>query len=156
MIWWAAVLTAFVLGLLWTAVHEGAHALAALARRRKVLSFKPWPHKVDGKFYFGRLTYEGRGTPDIHVAPYVLDAVVFAGAAILVFLLEQEVARSILFGVLFPPLVNTGAAVQARYRGVAQPDLSKVHWWAALVFFYLEAVYLGVALWVIAKGVYHG
>jgi len=39
-------------------LHEFTHCLVVWVGGGRVVSFKPWPHKVDGHFYFGRMTYD--------------------------------------------------------------------------------------------------
>jgi hypothetical protein len=69
-----------VLGAVITLVlHELMHCFVVWAHGGKVTSFKPWPHRVDGHFFFGRMTYEsevalGRG---MKLAPFLKALVLF-------------------------------------------------------------------------------
>lgn len=54
-------------------LHELMHCFVVWAHGGKVTSFKPWPQKVEGHFYFGRMLYEaelplGRV---MHLAPFL-------------------------------------------------------------------------------------
>lgn len=39
-------------------LHEFSHCLVVWNVEGKVVEFKPWPHIHDGRFYFGRMSYE--------------------------------------------------------------------------------------------------
>jgi hypothetical protein len=58
MIWWL-IGFAVVGAPLTLVLHELSHCFAVWAKHGWITSFKPWPHKVDGRFYFGRMTYAG-------------------------------------------------------------------------------------------------
>lgn len=58
MLWWF-IGFAVVGAALTLILHELAHCFVAWSAGGSVESFKPWPHKVDGRFYFGRMTYTG-------------------------------------------------------------------------------------------------
>lgn len=127
---------------LWAVVHEGAHAVAALAAGRKILAFRPYPHKLDGQFYFASVTYDGPAGDFSHVAPYVVDVVAFAGAAVAFWLLEHPAA---LWGAATAaglPLVNSTVSVWGRYRCERKTvDLARVSWGKSATFFWLVLAY---------------
>jgi hypothetical protein len=52
MIWWLPIVLALPAYFLWCVCHEGAHALVARVTGRKILEFKPYPHKYEGNFRF--------------------------------------------------------------------------------------------------------
>lgn len=58
MLWWF-IGFAVVGAALTLVLHELAHCVMVWAAKGWIESFKPWPHKVDGRFYFGRMTYSG-------------------------------------------------------------------------------------------------
>jgi len=43
-------------------LHELAHCVVVWAIGGRVIGFKPWPHRHEGRFYLGRMTWE-RDTP---------------------------------------------------------------------------------------------
>lgn len=59
-----------------TFLHESAHGLAAKCFKASILSFKPWPHRAEGRLYFGRVTWtprvRGRRGAAVAMAPYAL------------------------------------------------------------------------------------
>lgn len=64
MIWY--ILLGIIGAALTLVLHELMHCFVVWAHGGKVTSFKPWPHKVEGRFFFGRMVYEsevdlGRG-----------------------------------------------------------------------------------------------
>jgi hypothetical protein len=63
-----------------TGLHEGAHVLAAAASGAEITSYKPYPHVMDGNFYFGSMSYRGSLTPAqdilLSAAPMILDTAV--------------------------------------------------------------------------------
>jgi hypothetical protein len=53
-----AILTIF--GLITTLLlHELSHCVIVWAYGGQIISFKPWPHKEEGHFYFGYMKYSG-------------------------------------------------------------------------------------------------
>lgn len=40
-----------------TLVHEGAHAAVISLFDGELVTFKPWPHRHNGRFYFGRVSW---------------------------------------------------------------------------------------------------
>lgn len=79
---------ALVAALLWIApsfglhiaVHEGSHALAAIAVGAQVTDFKPYPHMSEyhGKMVWGSMSFKGNLNPGqlalIAIAPFVVEA----------------------------------------------------------------------------------
>jgi len=62
-------------------IHEGAHALVALANGQDVTAFRPYPHRYAGRLYVGRCWVWPYDPDDIgfHVAPAVASFVLAAG-----------------------------------------------------------------------------
>jgi hypothetical protein len=78
----AAVPTAFWHQLV---IHEGTHGLAVAILGRKVHGFHPYPHKHEGKFYFGRLSADTEGfQPEEEILfsmlPAAMNLILFAGS----------------------------------------------------------------------------
>lgn len=62
-----------------TLVHEGAHAAMVLLSGGEVVAFKPWPHRHNGRFYFGRVSWRAlsvEGRTAIYFAPSVAGALI--------------------------------------------------------------------------------
>jgi len=143
MIWWIPVALVIPLFFLWVVVHEGSHALAAMACGRKITSVKLWPHvEPDWGFVFGSVRFEGQNNTFIMVAPYFIDILGVAGFLVALALVDGDVASSVFATVAAAPIVNTFMAVQARYRGNEKSDLAKVHWGWAVPFLYLLISYV--------------
>jgi len=67
---WGWLLILAVLGAPLTLVlHELSHAVATWATGGKVTLFRPWPHRHEGRFYFGRMMREGGQDLAVHAAP---------------------------------------------------------------------------------------
>lgn len=153
MVWWAPPLVALGGWFAWNVIHEGAHALTALAAGVKVTSFKPWPHKHDGKWRFAGVVYDRQGPAVGVVMPYIVDAVAVVGLSIWAWL-SSPLTFSFLLGTLALPVVNTCVGVQARLRMNERADLSRAHQAWALIFFYLLLCYVvNVAALIVVKGV---
>lgn len=147
MLWWlplASVVPAFFL---WILVHESSHALSAVVTGAKIESFKPWPHKFDGKFRFGGVGYSKPSTTFTSLFPYVVDVVAFIGFFAAFFFVPTGWPKSLFVTLLACPTVNTVVAVQARFRGNESSDLGKVHWGWAIPFYYVVLAYLLVWGW---------
>lgn len=143
MIWWLIPVLLIPLFFFWNVVHEGAHALAAIAAGRKIVSFKPWPHKdPELGFAFGAMHFEGVNTTTILVMPYVADIVGYIGFMAAFWLLDYSVARTIFVLALACPIADTMMGIQARYRENGTSDLARIHWGWALPFLYLLLAYL--------------
>jgi len=54
--WWLG--TALFGAVLTLNLHELAHCLVIWIKGGQVTSYKPYPHFVDGKFFWGRMTYD--------------------------------------------------------------------------------------------------
>jgi hypothetical protein len=147
MIWWILLSFSLPAFALWIFLHEGAHAVTALLCGRKIVEFKPWPHKANERFYFGRVRYDREGNTFISLAPYLVDLVVLLTTAVVLLWIESAIARTVLMLILFCPFINTLVAVQARFRGNKRADLSRAHWGWALPFFYLLLLYAGYIAW---------
>lgn len=145
MIWWLPLAFAVPCFFIWTTVHEGAHALSAMAEGRNIKSFKPWPHKAGDNWYFGRVLYDKPSEWTFtSLAPYWFDLVAFVGLAVgLWFVGAEGYAGTAMITVIACPLVNTATAVYGRFRSVRRPDLAKVSWGWASPFFFLLLLYCG-------------
>jgi hypothetical protein len=94
-----------------TLLHEGSHALMATASGSSITEFKPYPHIVNRKLYFGRTETDGtmgKGTYTIFLlTPYIMDVLVFSATDMLLSygaVKQKGNAESILylFGMLAP------------------------------------------------------
>ena len=83
---------------LWLLAHEAAHAGAAWALGAQVTGFRPWPHRVDGRLYFGRVTWRGALSPRRRALA--------AGAPILLGLFAWAVLWQAPLGVFGPVLID--------------------------------------------------
>ena len=145
MIWWFPLALAIPIYLAWTFVHEGAHALTAMAAGCKVTSFKPWPHKVEGRgWYFGRVTYDKPGPMVSKLAPYIVDFIAFPAFAIPLFFVDNAWAWSSLLTLAAAPTVNSATAVMGRLHLKENTDLWKPHWAWSWVVFLLVIAYAAV------------
>jgi hypothetical protein len=141
-IWWLAPVLAIPLYFFWNVVHEGVHALAALASGRRNIQFRPWPHKdPEWGFVFGAVRFEGVNSTLILMVPYVVDVVGFVSFVTAFALVEHDIARTVLALAAFCPVTDTAMGVQARYRGNVMSDLARIHWGWALPFLYLLLAY---------------
>jgi len=69
---WLPLLLLGVLGApLTLLLHELSHAVATWATGGRVTEFRPWPHRFDGRWYFGRMMREGGDDYTVAVAPAV-------------------------------------------------------------------------------------
>lgn len=143
--WWLPLALAVPGYFLWTAVHEGAHALAVLITGGRVLTFKPWPHRVEGIWFFGRMVRDGGKDTLVHLAPFVLDFVAFC-ALVYPVTIVQGAGWWALMTALALPVVNTAVGVLGRFRAVHKTDLRKVSWQWAVPFFALMLVYVSVVV----------
>jgi len=142
MIWWIPLALVLPLFFLWVIVHEGSHALVALASGRKITSVKLWPHvEPDLGFVFGSVRFTGKSNTFILVTPYFVDVLGAAALLISFALVDGDLVRSLLATAACAPIVNTTVAVQARYRGNDRSDLARVHWGWAIPFLYLLLAY---------------
>lgn len=142
MVWWLIPVLVVPLFFFWNVVHEGSHALAALASGRRNICFKPWPHKdPEWGFVFGSVRFDGVNTTLILMVPYVVDAIAYAGLAAAFCLVDGSVLKTVLALVLCCPIADTAMGVQARYRGNAMSDLASIHWGWALPFLYVLLAY---------------
>lgn len=151
MIWWLPIAAALPVFFLWSTVHEMSHAIAVLVRGGEVTEFKPYPHMRDGKLVFGYCQYEGESNVGLHIAPYIVDLIIFTAVAIGVMWLHNPWTFTSAITIAAAPMIDTIAGVQARYRGNARADLSKVHWGWSLPFFYLAFGYLAYAGWLLGE-----
>lgn len=142
MSWWLPLALAIPVYFAWAFVHEGSHALAAMAAGCKVTSFKPWPHKVDGKgWYFGRVTYDEPPPMVSKLAPYITDLVAFPAFAVPLFYVGNDWAWFVLVTLAAAPPVNTGTAVMGRLHLKESTDLWELHWAWSWVAFLLVVAY---------------
>lgn len=143
MAWWLVPVLVVPLFFLWNVVHEGAHALAAIASGRRIVSFKPWPHKEpDWGFVFGAVRFEGVNTTPILIVPYVVDVLAYVGLALAFGLTGNAILKTVFALALLCPVVDTTMGVQARYRGNLTSDLAQMHWGWALPFLYTLLAYI--------------
>jgi hypothetical protein len=54
--WWVHLIFIALGAAITLFLHEFSHVVMCWANGLKVHSFKPYPHKADGKWYFGRIT----------------------------------------------------------------------------------------------------
>ena len=142
MVWWLVPALIVPIFFLWNVVHEGSHALSAIASGRKIVSFRPWPHKEpDWGFVFGSVRFEGVNTPAILIMPYVIDVLACAGFVVAFWLVDGAILKTVFALLLMCPIADTTMGVQARYRGNATSDLARMHWGWALPFLYALMVY---------------
>lgn len=124
--WWIFLLIAIPYLFLWILVHEGSHALTTLFKGGKVLSFKPWPHRENGKFYWGRVTYQywGDNGDSILATPYIVDTL----AGLLFFLLAFIIpgGKWLFAFLLLGPIIDLGNAIRLFVQGREEADLSQI------------------------------
>jgi uncharacterized membrane protein len=143
----AGVVTALLLYPVWVVVHEGAHALVVIGHGGKVKAFRPWPHRRNGEWVFGWISYYFDGPEDhyrVWVAAYRVDAIEFSGLYTVAWMLggPVSVGGMVATVALFAPAVNTAVGVLGRYRKVNPlVDLARVQWKDATVFLFLLLAY---------------
>jgi len=146
MIWWIPLALIVPLFFFWIVVHEGAHALSALAEGLKIKSFKPWPHKIsEDNWCVGYVIYDKPSRWAFTCfAPYCVDFLFFVGVFVaILFVGIDGWIGTILVTVLVCPLINTATAVYGRFTAIRKPDLSKIPWWCAAPFFFFLLLYCG-------------
>lgn len=144
MIWWLPLALAIPIFFAWAVVHEGAHALVSMAAGCRVTSFKPWPHKAEGAWYFGRVTYDMPGPTISKLAPYIVDLVLFSAFAVPLFFVGDAWAWTVLLTLAAAPPVNSATAVMGRLHLRESNDLWKLHWAWSWVVFLLVVAYAAV------------
>jgi len=74
--WWHWLLVGCVGAWFTLFMHELAHCFVVWGEGKKVTSFIPFPHRKDGRFYFGRMQYEGvlRNPKLFYAAPCLMKA----------------------------------------------------------------------------------
>jgi hypothetical protein len=96
-------------------LHEGSHAVAAKALGYDVKGFYPYPHRSQGKFYFGRIAVDPGGKEKsifYRLAPAGMDILLFSTADAL--LTTKTVEHSSLAGIIVysfgiaAPLIDFG------------------------------------------------
>lgn len=80
--------------------HEGAHAIAAKLRGYKITAFKFWPHKRDGRWMFGWVSWSGPHERHILLAPYYVDAALLAGLVVFLALVPASLSHWYAAGVM--------------------------------------------------------
>lgn len=113
--WFIPLILAIPLFFFWIAVHEGSHALIVILQGGKIIEFKPWPHRDEGKFYIGRITYFGKPSRWIEIAPYIMDATLtafFLPLVIEIFVGQNLTTAIVVSTFLALPVVNTGNALK--------------------------------------------
>lgn len=145
MIWWLPLVLAAPMFLIWTTIHEGSHALAARLTGAEIRTFKPWPHRFEGRWYFGRMSYEpssSKGLGLIVVFPYVVDVVVFSGLTAGFFLMASDWSFTVAATVAACSVVNTAIGILGRLRQKHKTDLSQVGWPTATTFYLFLIAYI--------------
>lgn len=97
--------------------HELSHACAALISGVQVLTIKIWPHRYEGRWYWGRIMYGPNGLENlnvhVHMAPYYVNAICLVTALALSWsgcLARVDEAHWLLFFIVMmivSPLVDT-------------------------------------------------
>lgn len=111
--WYIPLILAIPLFFFWTLVHESAHAIQAIFLSGKVIDFKPYPCRIDGKWYFGYIKYEVPNLSEldrfeISFAPYGVDAMVSAILSIgLLSNISTTWVEVLLLTIMCAPLINT-------------------------------------------------
>lgn len=98
-----------------TLKHEGAHAIAAKLSGFEIMSFKFLPHRYNGSFYWGRVTWKPKALftkPNTHMflAPYYVDIVCIVAASAVIWNVDWESFFWFAFTVImlgFSPIVDT-------------------------------------------------
>lgn len=113
---------------LWVLLHESAHALAVLAQKGNITEFRPYPCRVDNRWFFGRIRFDSvTDLEKIRLAPYQLDAVATAVLSVCFWAsLRSDAAGAVFLTLLAAPFVDTVAGLIGRLRGAADADLSNV------------------------------
>lgn len=145
MIWWLPVVMAVPLFLIWAAIHEGSHALAARLTGADIRTFKPWPHRFEGRWYFSRMSYEplsGKGLGFIVVAPYIIDVASFSVLVVWLFCVASDWSFTVVATVAGCSVANTGIGILGRLRQKYKTDLSQVGWPTAMIFYIILIIYI--------------
>ena len=148
MIWWLPLVLAAPLFLIWTTIHEGSHALAARLAGAEIQTFKPWPHRFEGRWYFGRMSYEPyephcrRGRWFIMAIPYIVDVVAFSVLVAWLFCMASDWSFTVAATVAACSVVNTGIGILGRLRQKHKTDLSQVGWPTAMTFYLFLIAYI--------------
>lgn len=145
MIWWLPLVLAAPLLLIWTTIHEGSHALAARLTGAEIRTFKPWPHRFEGRWYFGRMSYEPqseKGLGFIVAAPYIVDVVGFSALIVWLFFIASDWGFTVVVTVAGCSVVNTGVGILGRLRQKYKTDLSQVGRPTATVFYIFLIAYI--------------
>lgn len=135
MINWVAVAVALVPGYFFQVfMHEGAHALILLMHGGKVRSFNIFPHQANGRFYFGRVTYENYDQIDntgralISFAPIMFGSPFFILYGFLAWIFATKgwsIAASVLLVMHVMAGVDIGRGFLNRYIGGEHHDINK-------------------------------
>jgi hypothetical protein len=113
----------FALGV---AAHESAHAAAIKASGYEVASFKPYPHKESGVFYFGTTTYGGENRTLINAAPMLLDLALISAADLAMIKIKDHNARLFLAtALMIVPLIDFAYNINNRSSKSDLSGLSK-------------------------------
>lgn len=78
--WWAWILNIVlypIYQILGTLKHEGAHALGAKIQGLRILEFRYLPSRIDGRWYWGYVRFDGMPNTTTRLMPYYVDAIVF-------------------------------------------------------------------------------
>lgn len=150
MTWWIILLAIPVAFMSWIFAHEGAHAIIALIQKNKVTGFYPYPHKHNGKLYFGRMSTAKASSTALLVAPFVVDVVAFVSLAALLFVPAlPDWAWSLLVVAAACSVVDSFVAVLGFVRGNVG-DLKRAgDKWAVAAYIFVVA---SVAVVVLATG----
>lgn len=155
MIWWLVPCLIIPYYFIWNFVHELSHCMAVIACGGQITSFRPWPHKEDGAWYFGQMKYVGKMS-DVqdnifHIAPYTVDLIIFTMIYLLMTYLYPGIWLYTTFVTLLGcPIANTTIGILGRFRRVQKTDLSKVSWKWAVPFFAAALCYyllVGGLIW---------
>jgi len=70
--------------------HEGAHALTAMAYGFPIITFKVLPHRFEGNFYWGRVSWlpTDKDRSLIYMMPYIVNLLFIAVGVLLTKLVE--------------------------------------------------------------------
>jgi hypothetical protein len=96
-----------------TTIHEGSHALAAVAYGGQVTNFEVWPSTQHGNLTFGYTVSQfrsgdlaDRAAPLIHAAPAITEAVWMIGAAIAYRNTDSEILKGMFLTEMLASLVD--------------------------------------------------
>jgi hypothetical protein len=110
---WAELLTLTLMGPIHLQAHESAHALAAHCNGYELVDYKPYPHKMDGHYYFGSVSYImpiGKEMDTIvAMAPYMWDATLFIATDLLTTYgdFDAKTKRIMRIAGMLVPIINT-------------------------------------------------